>query len=90
MNKPPSVKQLEQQTEELASLRTNGPSLASPPSSSLDQEESSLNSPPMKGGSLYSAMAQTAYTLAAPAALLATAALIMRRKTKKRSRHARR
>ena len=38
-----------------------------------------------KGGSLYSAMSQSAYTLAAPAALLATAALMMKH-TRKRTR----
>ena len=38
-----------------------------------------------KGGSLYTAMSQSAYTLAAPAALLATAALMMKH-TRKRTR----
>ena len=52
-----------------------------------DMEESTVYQPSVKGGSLYSAMAQTAYTLAAPAALLATAALIMRRKSRGKRHH---
>lgn len=59
---------------------------AAPPKSNNDMEISRANSV-KKGGSLYSAMAQSAYTLAAPAALLATAALMMKRTRKqKRSR----
>jgi thiol-disulfide isomerase/thioredoxin len=83
-----TVSQLEKQTEELASLRTtNGPSIASPSRMNDDMEESTVYQPSVKGGSLYSAMAQTAYTLAAPAALLATAALIMRRKSRGKRHH---
>ena len=59
---------------------------AAPPKLNNDMEISRANSV-KKGGSLYSAMAQSAYTLAAPAALLATAALMMKRTRKqKRSR----
>ena len=60
----------------------NGPSLAVPPAMNDDHEMENNNV--KKGGSLYAAMSQSAYTLAAPAALLATAALMMRRNTRKK------
>jgi hypothetical protein len=53
-----------------------------------DHEMENSNGPVKKGGSLYAAMSQSAYTLAAPAALLATAALMMRRNT--RNKHGKR
>ena len=58
------------------------PSLATPPNMNDDHEMENKNV--KKGGSLYAAMSQSAYTLAAPAALLATAALMMRRNTRKK------
>ena len=61
----------------------NEPSLAMPPSMN-DDHEMENNTSMKKGGSLYAAMSQSAYTLAAPAALLATAALMMRRNTRKK------
>jgi thiol-disulfide isomerase/thioredoxin len=93
-NIPQSAKELEAQTEALASMRTESPSLAIPPTASADQENvetirepASVYRPGLKGGSLYAAMSQSAYTLAAPAALLATAALVMkRRNTHRRSK----
>jgi thiol-disulfide isomerase/thioredoxin len=63
----------------------NDPSLAMPPSMN-DDHEMENNEMVKKGGSLYAAMSQSAYTLAAPAALLATAALMMRRNTRVKSR----
>jgi thiol-disulfide isomerase/thioredoxin len=73
----------EQDAEQQASLL----SPAMPPTNtSLANDTESLR--PLsgtKGGSLYSAMSQSAYTLAAPAALLATAALMMKH-TRKRAR----
>ena len=72
-----------QEAEEQAALYSPGPSLASPPSTNGDQEIIAEPASVKKGGSLYAAMSQSAYTLAAPAALLATAALIMKRKTRK-------
>lgn len=62
----------------------NGPSLAMPPTMNDDHEMENNNGAVKKGGSLYTAMSQSAYTLAAPAALLATAALMMRRNTRKK------
>jgi thiol-disulfide isomerase/thioredoxin len=62
-------------------MEENGPSLAMPPSMN-DDHEMENNTSMKKGGSLYAAMSQSAYTLAAPAALLATAALMMRRNTR--------
>jgi len=57
-----------------------------PTNASLANDTESLRrSSTTTGGSLYSAMSQSAYTLAAPAALLATAALMMKH-TRKRSR----
>ena len=56
-------------------------SLAQPPTMN-DDHEMENNTSVKKGGSLYTAMSQSAYTLAAPAALLATAALMMRRNTR--------
>lgn len=63
------------------SIKKNEPSLAIPPTMNDDHEMENRNGPVKKGGSLYAAMSQSAYTLAAPAALLATAALMMRRNT---------
>ena len=65
-------------------MNINEPSLAVPPSMNDDHEMESSIEPVKKGGSLYGAMTQSAYTLAAPAALLATAALMMRRNTRKK------
>ena len=62
-------------------MEENGPSLAMPPNMN-DDHEMENNTSVKKGGSLYAAMSQSAYTLAAPAALLATAALMMRRNTR--------
>lgn len=62
-------------------MNNNEPSLAVPPTMN-DDHEMENNTPVKKGGSLYAAMSQSAYTLAAPAALLATAALMMRRNTR--------
>lgn len=64
-------------------MEENGPSLAIPPNMN-DDHEMENNTSVKKGGSLYAAMSQSAYTLAAPAALLATAALMMRRNTRKK------
>lgn len=64
-------------------MNNNEPSLAVPPTMNNDHEMEN-NTPVKKGGSLYAAMSQSAYTLAAPAALLATAALMMRRNTRKK------
>ena len=64
-------------------MEENGPSLAMPPNMN-DDHEMENNTSVKKGGSLYAAMSQSAYTLAAPAALLATAALMMRRNTRSR------
>ena len=64
-------------------VEENEPSLAIPPSMN-DDHEMENNTSVKKGGSLYAAMSQSAYTLAAPAALLATAALMMRRNTRKK------
>ena len=98
---PSSLKKLSQEAEEITSL--NAP--ISPPSALEDMEtsenvESISNSltPEQKisggarGGSLYSAMARTTYTLAPAAALLATAAMVMKgkhRKSRKRSKKSR-
>lgn len=64
------------------------PSLAIPPAMNNDHEMEN-NTSVKKGGSLYTAMSQSAYTLAAPAALLATAALMMKRSTRSK-RHGKR
>lgn len=66
-------------------------SLAQPPAMN-DDHEMENNTSVKKGGSLYTAMSQSAYTLAAPAALLATAALMMRRNTRRKrsSKHGKR
>jgi len=66
----------------------NSPSLAIPPTMNEDRDTEN-NTSMKKGGSLYAAMSQSAYTLAAPAALLATAALMMRRNTRS-SKHGKR
>ena len=76
--------------------QTKEASLAVPPSINHDDDMENMNNSKKqvvkKGGSLYSAMSQSAYTLAAPAALLATAALMMKRNTRKtrHSKHSRR
>jgi len=83
-----SMKVLEENAAQQASLYSpsaSEPSIAVPPSMNADHEEENMNGSVKKGGSLYTAMSQSAYTLAAPAALLATAALMMRRNTRKRS-----
>ncbi len=105
-NKPTSMpgdmKKLSQEAEEITSL-------ASPitPPTAVEDIENSENvesisnklTPEQKvsgggrGGSLYSAMARTTYTLAPAAALLATAAMVMKgkhRKTRKHSKKSRR
>ena len=81
-----SKKLLEENAAQQASLYTpsmNAPSLAMPPAANQDHDMENGNGSMQKGGSLYTAMSQSAYTLAAPAALLATAALMMRRNTRK-------
>jgi len=100
---PSSLKKLSQEAEEVTSLAAP----ITPPSAVEDMEtsenvESISNSltPEQKvsgggrrGGSLYSAMARTTYTLAPAAALLATAAMVMKgkhRKTRKHSKKSRR
>jgi thiol-disulfide isomerase/thioredoxin len=69
------------QQASLYSPSTSGPSLANPPT--ITDIEMDNNESMQRGGSLYSALSQSAYTLAAPAALLATAALMMKRNTRK-------
>jgi thiol-disulfide isomerase/thioredoxin len=64
-------------------MEENEPSLAVPPYMNTDREMENMNGSVKKGGSLYTALSQSAYTLAAPAALLATAALMMKRNTRK-------
>jgi thiol-disulfide isomerase/thioredoxin len=86
-----SAKSMEEQAESLAALQgvssNQGPNAAMISPSLPNEDLESIREPrTVKGGSLYSAMAQTAYTLAAPAALLATAALIMRRSRKNQRR----
>jgi thiol-disulfide isomerase/thioredoxin len=100
---PESIKQMSQEAEEATSLVAP----LTPPSISgdLDQSENmesisnSLTAEQKvsgggRGGSLYSAMARTTYTLAPAAALLATAAMVMkgrrRGKSHKRSKKSRR
>jgi len=72
--------------------RNNEPSLAVPPVMNNDHDMEHVNESVKKGGSLYTAMSQSAYTLAAPAALLATAALMMKRSKRNthKKRHSRR
>ena len=65
-------------------MNNNEPSLAVPPSMNQDHEMENNIESVKKGGSLYAAMSQSAYTLAAPAALLATAALMMKRNTRRK------
>lgn len=82
------MKVMEEDAKQQASLyspSTNEPSLAVPPMNE-DSDMENGNKLTQKGGSLYSAMAQSAYTLAAPAALLATAALMMKRNTRRKHR----
>jgi thiol-disulfide isomerase/thioredoxin len=101
---PTNMKKLSQEAEEVTSLAAP----LTPPNAVEDMEtsenvESISNSltPEQKvsgggranGGSLYSAMARTTYTLAPAAALLATAAMVMKgkhRKTRKHSKKSRR
>lgn len=92
-----SIKQMSQEAEEATSLVAP----LSPPSitGDLDQTEdmesiSNSLTPEQKvsggarrGGSLYSAMARTTYTLAPAAALLATAAMVMKGKHRKSRKH---
>jgi len=73
----------EQDAEQQASLLS--PAIPPTNASLASDKESQPALSGTKGGSLYSAMSQSAYTLAAPAALLATAALMMKH-TRKRSR----
>jgi thiol-disulfide isomerase/thioredoxin len=99
---PSSLKKLSQEAEEVTSLAAP----ITPPNAVEDMEtsenvESISNSltPEQKvsgggrrGGSLYSAMARTTYTLAPAAALLATAAMVMKgkhRKTHKKAKKSR-
>ena len=84
-----SMAVLEQDANEQASLYSPASSEASPmmPPMNANNDLETIREPSSikggaKGGSLYAAMSQTAYTLAAPAALLATAALMMKRKTR--------
>ena len=94
--KSASMKVLENDATQQASLYSppvNGPSLAMPPAMNADHDMENSNESMQKGGSLYAAMSQSAYTLAAPAALLATAALMMKRSSrhgKRSSRHGKR
>jgi hypothetical protein len=95
---PASLKKLSQEAEEITSLAAP----ITPPNAVEDMEESEniesiSNSltPEQKvsgggrhGGSLYSAMARTTYTLAPAAALLATAAMVMKGKHRKTHRKA--
>jgi thiol-disulfide isomerase/thioredoxin len=73
----------EQDAEQQASLLS--PAMPPTNASLANDKESQPALSGTKGGSLYSAMSQSAYTLAAPAALLATAALMMKH-TRKRTR----
>ncbi len=102
---PASIKKLNEEAEEVTSLAAP----LVPPSAVNDLEETrnvqsisnSLTAEQKvsgggygkQGGSLYSSLAQTTYTLAPAAALLATAAVVMRgrkRVTRKRSKKSRR
>jgi thiol-disulfide isomerase/thioredoxin len=95
---PSSLKKLSEEAEEVTSLAAP----ITPPSAVEDMEmgenvESISNSlsPEQKisgggrrqGGSLYSAMARTTYTLAPAAALLATAAMVMKGKHRNTRKH---
>jgi len=73
-------------TEEDAEQQASLLSPAAPPTNASlanDKESQRGLSSTKTGGSLYSAMSQSAYTLAAPAVLLATAALMMKRTHKR-------
>jgi hypothetical protein len=91
---PSSPKLMEEEAETITSLAAP----LTPPSTSVDIDdtlptEEKLSGGGGRGGSLYSAMARTTYTLAPAAILLATAATVMKgkqRKTRKRSSYRRR
>ena len=100
---PESIKQMSQEAEEATSLVAplTPPSISSDLDQAQDMESISNSLTPEqkvsgggRGGSLYSAMARTTYTLAPAAALLATAAMVMRGrrrgKSHKRSKKSRR
>jgi thiol-disulfide isomerase/thioredoxin len=83
-----NMKQIEEEAEQLASLQSvKGPSIVTPASMKEDLEDDmNIVREPRSvkiGGSLYASLSQSAYTLATPAALLATAAIIMNRNTRK-------
>lgn len=88
-NAPPaSMKEVEKEAAEITSLAS--PLLPSNSSMDLETEpisnkltpEQKLSGGGSKGGSLYSAMARTTFTLAPAAALLATAAMVMKKSPK--------
>lgn len=103
---PASIKKLSQEAEEVTSLAApltpptavndleetrNVASISN--SLTAEQKVSGGGYGDRKGGSLYSSLARTTYTLAPAAALLATAAIVMRGKkgmTRKRSKKSRR
>jgi thiol-disulfide isomerase/thioredoxin len=89
---PESIKQMSQEAEEATSLVAplTPPSISGDLDQAQDMESISNSLTPeqklsggRRGGSLYSAMARTTYTLAPAAALLATAAMVMKRKHRK-------
>ena len=81
---------LEAYATEQASLyspsTSSTPSLMAPPSTNGDRESTAPMTGGSHGGSLYAALSHTAYQMAAPALLMGTAALLMR----KNKRHTRR
>ena len=103
---PASIKKLSEEAEEVTSLASplvppsavndleenrNVPSISN--SLTAEQKVSGGSYGERKGGSLYASLARTTYTLAPAAALLATAAVVMRGKkrvTHKRSKKSRR
>lgn len=98
-----SIKQMSEEAEEGTSLVAplTPPSISGDLDQSEDMESISNSLTPeqkvsggaRRGGSLYASMARTAYTLAPAAALLATAAMVMKgkhRKTRKHSKKSRR
>jgi thiol-disulfide isomerase/thioredoxin len=89
-NAPPaSMKEVEKEAEAITSMAAP----LAPSNSSIDMEsepisnqltpEQKLSGGGSKGGSLYSAMARTTFTLAPAAALLATAAMVMKKSNRK-------
>jgi thiol-disulfide isomerase/thioredoxin len=94
---PSDMKKLSQEAEEITSLAAP----ISPPNALEDIEtsqnvesisnsltpEQKISGGGRRGGSLYSAMARTTYTLAPAAALLATAAMVMKGKHRKTHKH---